>query len=165
MNAPRNAAFVALGSNLDDPRAQVVRALEALGGLEHTQVTGRSRLYRNPAMGEAGHPDFVNAVARLETALAPRELLAGLLAIEAAQGRDRGADRWGPRTLDLDLVVYGDRVIDEPGLTVPHPGLTTRAFVLYPLAELAPDLGIPGVGPLRALLARVPAGDLAVIED
>lgn len=165
MNAPRNAAFVALGSNLDDPRAQVVRAFEALGALERTRVTGRSRLYRNPAMGEADQPDFINAVARLETALEPRELLAGLLAIEAAQGRDRGADRWGPRTLDLDLVLYGDRVIDQPGLTVPHPGLTARPFVLYPLAELAPTLEIPGAGALRDLLARVPADDLKVLED
>lgn len=165
MTGPRNVAFVALGSNLDDPRAQVSRAFEALDGIAGVRVTGRSRLYRNPAMGPAGQPEFVNAVARLETSLEPGELLAALLAIETAHGRDRRTDRWGPRTLDLDLALYGDRVIDEPGLTVPHPGLTARAFVLYPLAELAPGLEIPGAGALRDLLARVPADDLKVLED
>ncbi|MEX0900283.1 MAG: 2-amino-4-hydroxy-6-hydroxymethyldihydropteridine diphosphokinase [Gammaproteobacteria bacterium] len=165
MSAGPRAAFVALGSNLDDPRGHVERALTELRTIPHTTLTARSRLYSSPPLGPADQPDFVNAVAELATALAPRALLAALIEIEQAHGRVREGQRWGPRTLDLDLLLYGDVVQDEAGLTLPHPGLTRRAFVLYPLAELAPDLGIPGAGPLRALLARVPVGDLAVIED
>jgi 2-amino-4-hydroxy-6-hydroxymethyldihydropteridine diphosphokinase len=164
VTAPR-VAYVALGSNLDDPRAQVVRAFSELDAVPGTRVTGRSSLYRNPAVGEPGQPDFVNAVARVETTLGARDLLDALLAIEVAHGRGRGESRWGPRTLDLDLVVFGDARIDEPGLTVPHPGLTGRAFVLYPLAELAPDLEIPGAGPIHTLIKRVPGDGLAVLED
>lgn len=165
MNAEPRAAFVALGSNLDDPVAQVRRALDELGALPATAVSGRSRLYRSPPLGAPDQPHFVNAVARLETRLAPRELLDALLGIERAHGRRRDGRRWAPRSLDLDLLLYGAEVIREPGLEVPHPGLTGRAFVLYPLAELAPGLGIPGAGPLRGLLARVPADELTVIED
>lgn len=162
--APR-AAFVALGSNLDNPRAQVERALTELGNISGTTLIAHSRLYWSPPLGPPDQPNFVNAVAALETTLTPRALLDALIGIERTHGRTRNGQRWGPRTLDLDLLLVGDVVQDEAGLTLPHPGLTQRAFVLYPLAELAPDLGIPGVGPLRALLARVPAGDLAVIED
>lgn len=165
MSEGPRVAFVALGSNLDGPRGQVERALSELGAIPGTSLTAHSRLYRSPPMGPTEQPDFVNAVAALETSLAPRALLDALIGIERAHGRTRDGQRWGPRTLDLDLLLYGELVQDEAGLTLPHPGLTQRAFVLYPLAELAPDLGIPGVGPLRALLARVPAGDLAVIED
>lgn len=162
--APR-VAFVALGSNLDNPRAQVERALVELGTIADTNLVSHSRLYRSPPLGPPDQPDYVNAVAALETTLAPRALFDALLEIERAHGRTRDGERWGPRTLDLDLLMVGDAVQDEAGLTLPHPGLTQRAFVLYPLAELAPDLGIPGAGPLRAVLARVPVGDLAVIED
>ena len=165
MNDGPRVAFVALGSNLDAPRDQVLRAFGELAALPGTALTARSRLYRSPPLGPADQPDYVNAVARLDTTLMPRALLDALLGIERAHGRRRDGGRWGPRTLDLDLLLHGDTVLDEPGLTLPHPGLTTRAFVLYPLAELAPDLGIPGAGPLRALVARTPAGELAAIED
>jgi 2-amino-4-hydroxy-6-hydroxymethyldihydropteridine diphosphokinase len=147
-------AFVALGSNLDEPRAQVERGFAALGALPKTAVHARSRLYRSPPWGIADQPDFVNAVARLETSLAPRELLDALLAIEASAGRVRGA-RNGPRILDLDLLLYGDQVIDESDFTVPHPRLHERAFVLLPLADVAPDLEVPGHGRVRDLVAQV----------
>ncbi len=165
MSDTRVVAYVALGSNLGDPRGQVESGLAELDRVPDTRVRGRSRLYRNPAMGDATQPEFVNAVAALETGLPPRNLLDALLGIEAAHGRDRDADRWAPRTLDLDLILYGDRIIDEPGLKVPHPGLTTRAFVLYPLAELAPALSVPGSGDLQDLLERVSATDLVVMEN
>lgn len=165
MNDSPRVAFVALGSNLDGPERQVARAFDELARLPATTLTARSRLYRSAPLGGASQPDYVNAVARIETALGPHELLDALLAIERAHGRERRLERWGPRTLDLDLVLYGDAVIDEPGLKVPHPGLTERAFVLYPLAELAPELGIPGADTLQAALARVSAGGLTVIEE
>jgi 2-amino-4-hydroxy-6-hydroxymethyldihydropteridine diphosphokinase len=157
-------AFVALGSNLDEPRRQVLRAIDALAGLPGTSLSARSRLYTSPPMDGTPQPDYVNAVAWLRTTLAPRALLDSLLGIEQAHGRSRGR-RWAARTLDLDLLLYGGEIIDEPGLRIPHPGLTTRAFVLYPLAELVPQMEIPGAGPLPALCARVPADGLAVIED
>ena len=147
-------ACVALGSNLDDPRAQIERGFVALAALPHTTLSARSRLYRTKPWGVADQPDFVNAAARLETALAPRVLLDALLAIEAGAGRVRGA-RNGPRILDLDLLLYGDRIIDEPEFAVPHPRLHERAFVLLPLADVAPDFEIPGHGRVRDLLARV----------
>lgn len=147
-------ACVALGSNLDDPRAQVERGLTALATLSKTRLLVLSRLYRTPPWGMLDQPDFINAAARLETTLAPRELLDALLAIEARAGRVRGT-RNGPRTLDLDLLLYGDRVIDEPDLVVPHPRLHERAFVLLPLADVAPDLEVPGQGRVAELLEHV----------
>jgi 2-amino-4-hydroxy-6-hydroxymethyldihydropteridine diphosphokinase len=147
-------ACVALGSNLDDPRLQVERGFAALAALPRTRLLARSRLYRTPPWGVPDQPDFVNAAARLETGLVPRELLDALLAIEADAGRVRGV-RNGPRTLDLDLLLYGNRVIDEPGFTVPHPRLHERAFVLLPLADVAPDAEVPGQGRVRELAARV----------
>ncbi|MCA1798174.1 MAG: 2-amino-4-hydroxy-6-hydroxymethyldihydropteridine diphosphokinase [Xanthomonadaceae bacterium] len=158
-------AFVALGSNLDEPRVHVLRALAELSELPQTRCTGHSSLYSSAPLGPVDQPAFVNAVARLETQLEPRELLDALLGIERTHGRSRDGARWGPRTLDLDLLLYGERQIDEPGLTVPHPGLTARAFVLYPLAELAPGLAIPGAGPLHTLLSQVDPGGLTAIED
>lgn len=152
----RTAAFVALGSNQDDPRAQVDRGFEALAALPGTSLRARSRLYRTRPWGVVDQPDFVNAVARLDTALPARDLLDALLAIEARCGRVRGV-RNGPRTLDLDLLLHGDAVIGEPGLVVPHPRLHERAFVLVPLADLAPDLEIPERGRVADLLARVDA--------
>lgn len=149
-------AYIALGSNLADPRAQVERGFAALDTLPHTTLVGRSRLYRTRPWGVADQPDFINAVACVATTLAPRELLAALLAIEARAGRVRGVPN-GPRTLDLDLLAYGERVIDEPGLAVPHPRLHERAFVLLPLADLAPGLEVPGRGRVAELLARVDA--------
>ncbi|MGN6788890.1 MAG: 2-amino-4-hydroxy-6-hydroxymethyldihydropteridine diphosphokinase [Rhodanobacteraceae bacterium] len=157
-------ACVALGSNLDDPRAQVQRGFEALIALPQTRLFARSRLYRTPPWGVADQPDFVNAAGRLETALSPRELLDALLAIETRAGRVRGV-RNGPRILDLDLLLYGDRQIDEPGLVVPHPRLHERAFVLLPLADIAPELDVPGRGRVRDLLARVDTKDCTAVVD
>ena len=131
-------AAVALGSNLDDPERHVTRAFDELAALPGTKVIARSKLYRTKAVGYLDQPDFVNAVALLETALAPRALLDELLAIEQRHGRKRERVN-GPRTLDLDIVLYGDQVIDEPGLTVPHPRAKERPFVLQPLRDVWPE--------------------------
>lgn len=154
MGAPVTA-YLGLGSNLDDPAAQVARAVTTLGRLRDSRLLAVSRFYRNPPMGPQDQPDYVNAVVALETFLEPRELLAEMQAIERAQGRDRSGPRWGPRTIDLDLLAYGEQVIDEPQLHVPHPGVAERAFVLVPLAEIAPDARLPGLAPLATLLAGV----------
>jgi 2-amino-4-hydroxy-6-hydroxymethyldihydropteridine diphosphokinase len=144
-------AFVALGSNLEDPVAQVragARRLAAVPGIHHVVC---SSLYRTAPVGLVKQPDFINAVCELDTDLGARELMHALLAIERAQGRRRDVPG-GPRTLDLDLLFYGELVCDEPELTLPHPRLHERAFVLYPLAEIAPGLVIPGHGPVEGLL-------------
>ena len=153
-------AYIGLGSNLDDPRAQVERAFEELAGLPDCRLTGRSPLYRSAPMGPPDQPDYVNAVAAVETELAPEALLDALHAIEAAHRRRRGGARWGPRTLDLDLLLYGDRTVATARLTVSHPGLSERAFVLFPLHDLAPGLVLPDGMALAALLDRCPAGGL-----
>jgi 2-amino-4-hydroxy-6-hydroxymethyldihydropteridine diphosphokinase len=149
-----STAYVALGSNLDDPEAQVERGFAALAALPGTLLRARSRRYRTPPWGVVDQPDFVNAVARLETSLAPHALLDALLAIEARAGRVRGL-RYGPRVLDLDLLLSGECELREAGLTLPHPRLHERAFVLLPLADLAPDLEVPGRGRVADLLAQV----------
>ncbi len=141
--------FVGLGANLGDPRATLAQALEALAALPRTRLVAASPLYRSGPIDAAG-PDFINAAAELDTTLTPRELLQALLGIEQAHGRQR-PHRNAPRTLDLDLLLYGQRVVDEPGLEVPHPRLHERAFVLRPLADLAPDLVHPRLGHLQAL--------------
>jgi 2-amino-4-hydroxy-6-hydroxymethyldihydropteridine diphosphokinase len=156
----RARAYVGLGSNLDQPARQVRQALAALAALPGTQLAGQSRLYRTPPWGDTDQPAFVNAVAALDTKLTPGQLLEQLQRIEAAAGRARER-RWGPRILDLDLLLHGDSVLDRPGLQLPHPQLPLRAFVLVPLAELAPDLIVPGQGRVRALLGAV---DTAGIE-
>ncbi|MBK8958138.1 MAG: 2-amino-4-hydroxy-6-hydroxymethyldihydropteridine diphosphokinase [Proteobacteria bacterium] len=148
-------AYIGLGSNLDDPAAQVATAIDALAALPDCSLRAVSSFYRNPPMGPKDQPDYVNAVVALETRLAPRALLDAMQAIERAQGRDRSGQRWGPRTIDLDLLVYGDSVLHEDHLTVPHPGLAERAFVLVPLAEIAPHVSIPGHAALATLLAAV----------
>ena len=149
-------AFIALGSNLANPVEQVQAGLRALAGLPHTRLKGASSLYRNPPVGVGDQPEFVNAVASIETRLTPRALLEALLATERAQGRVRDFPN-APRTLDLDIVLYGVEVIDEPGLTIPHPRMLERAFVLVPLAEVAPDAIVPGAGPAASLAARADA--------
>ena len=146
--------FIGLGSNLDDPARQLARAFEALRVLSDTSALRFSSLYLSRPMGPQDQPDFVNAVAELETRLAPEALLDGLQGIEQSQGRRR-ENKWGPRTLDLDLLLYGNERISTPRLAVPHPGLPERAFVLYPLAELAADLDVPGLGRVEALAKRV----------
>ncbi len=154
-------AYIGLGSNLADPEQQVSAAISALDMLPDSSLVSRSSLYRSPPMGPQDQPDFVNAVACLETDLAPRDLLLELLRVEREAGRDRAASvHWGPRVLDLDLLVYANKIIDESELTVPHPGLAQRAFVLEPLNEIAPDLDVPGMGKVSALLKTL--GDSAL---
>ena len=147
-------AYVGLGSNLEQPVGQITRAFDELAALPDTRLMGCSPLYMSPPMGPQGQPDFVNAVAMLATTLTPQACMQALLAIEARHGRRRDGTRWGPRTLDLDLLLYGDTVLDTPGLVLPHPGMHERAFVLYPLADMAPELSVPGHGSVKALLAR-----------
>ncbi|HUP30662.1 MAG TPA: 2-amino-4-hydroxy-6-hydroxymethyldihydropteridine diphosphokinase [Usitatibacter sp.] len=146
--------MVALGSNLDDPEAQVQRGFDEIAALPGTEIVRRSRLYRTAPVGFVDQPDFVNACALVETALTPRDLLDALLAVEKRRGRVRTIPN-GPRTLDLDIVLYGDRVVDEPGLAIPHPRAHERAFVLVPLVEVWPDAVIPGHGTARECLRQV----------
>ncbi|KRA42366.1 2-amino-4-hydroxy-6-hydroxymethyldihydropteridine diphosphokinase [Pseudoxanthomonas sp. Root630] len=147
---PHVRACIGLGANLGDAADTLRRAFDALGGCEGVEVLRTSRLYRTPAWGREDQPDFINAVALVDTTLAPRALLERLLAVEAAFGRQRAeGERWGPRTLDLDLLLYGDVVVDEPGLHVPHPHLHERAFALIPLLEVLPNARIPGYGDAR----------------
>ncbi len=145
-------AFVGLGSNLDDPREHVRRALMELDTIPASRCTARSSLYRSDPMGPPDQPDYINAAAALDTELTAPALLRELQHIESAHGRVRKGLRWGPRTLDLDLLLYGAEEIDLPELKVPHPGLHERPFVLYPLAEIAPQLIVPGRGALQQLL-------------
>jgi 2-amino-4-hydroxy-6-hydroxymethyldihydropteridine diphosphokinase len=146
------AAFVALGSNLDDPAGHIEQAFAALGLLPGTRLASRSSLYLTQPVGHLDQPEFVNAVAGLITSLPPRPLLDALLGIEASHGRRR-TFRNAPRTLDLDLLLYNGLVMNEPGLTLPHPRMLERAFVLLPLAEIAADTLIPGSGPVGMTLA------------
>ena len=147
-------AFVGLGANLGDPAAQLAAAVEALGRVPNTRMVKNSSLYRTAPIGYATQPDFVNAVAQIETELAPADLLRALQAIEADAGRARTFPN-APRTLDLDLLLYDGLTIRERGLEVPHPRMHERAFVLAPLAEIAPDIEIPGRGRASALLAGI----------
>ena len=147
-------AYVGLGSNLGEPERQIEQALELLGAEEGIELRAVSTLRWTDPVGYEDQPRFLNGAAEVETALGARELLERLLAIERRLGRERGAGpRFGPRTIDLDLLVYGVSVVDEPGLTVPHPRLAERRFALEPLAELAPELEVPGAGPVQALFA------------
>ncbi len=155
-------AYIGLGSNLGTPVEQLNRALAELALLPDTQLKRNSRFYQSPPMGGLDQPDYINAVAELETSLNPEELLAKLKAIETAHGRIRG-ERWGARTLDLDLIVYGSIIIDMPDLKVPHPGMHERAFVLYPLYEIAPHLDIPGRGCITELLENCSSDGLIKI--
>jgi 2-amino-4-hydroxy-6-hydroxymethyldihydropteridine diphosphokinase len=163
-SSPVTVAYVSLGSNLSGPEGQVRAALDALGRLPRTRVTARSSLYRTAPVGREDQPDFVNAVACVETELSARELLAALLAIETEHGRVRSTPN-APRTLDLDLLLFGDAVISVPGLEVPHPRMHERAFVLKPLAEIAPAAQVPGHGAVAELLARVAAQRIERIDD
>ena len=144
-------AYLGLGSNLDDPIEQITRAFDELAQVAGCELTAVSALYQSSPMGPADQPDYINAGAQLKTRLGPLELLQAMQGIELAHGRER-KERWGARTLDIDLLLYGDEVIDLEGLTVPHPGLHLRNFVLYPLHELAPGIEIPGRGLLGELM-------------
>ncbi|QFU03251.1 2-amino-4-hydroxy-6-hydroxymethyldihydropteridine pyrophosphokinase [Halomonas sp. THAF5a] len=160
MNLPHHA-WIGLGSNLDGPREHVARALEELDGLPLTRRVAASRLYASRPVGPADQPDYVNAVAELTTRLSPLALLDQLQALEQRHGRVRGR-RWGPRTLDLDLLLYDDRRLALPRLTLPHPEMVRRAFVLVPLAELAPRLTLDGRS-LAGLAAEVDRDGLAPV--
>ena len=144
-------AYVGLGSNLQMPTRQVETALDLLGDIPRTRVVAVSSLYRSAPFGGIEQPDFVNAAAALLTQLSPQDLLLELQDIEARQGRERDDKRWGPRVLDLDLLVHAAAVIVEPGMTIPHPGIAERNFVLLPLLEIAPELVIPGLGRVVAI--------------
>ena len=153
-------AYVGLGGNLDDPERQVLLGLDRLGDLPGSLLVSRSSLYVSAPMGPIAQPDFVNAAAGLLTRLSPREMLAELKSLEAALGREPAGERWGPRRIDFDLLVHGTSRLSEDGLEVPHPGIAERAFVLVPLAEIAPELEVPGLGRVRALLEKLDTSDV-----
>lgn len=148
-------AYVGLGSNLDDPPAQLRRALDALRGLPGTRLVRQSPLYRSRPFGPVAQPDFVNAVAALLTQLPLRDFFAALRALESRLGRRPARERWGPRSIDLDLLAFGGQRCADADLSLPHPGIVERNFVLYPLADVAPDLEVPGLGRVSQLRAQV----------
>jgi 2-amino-4-hydroxy-6-hydroxymethyldihydropteridine diphosphokinase len=155
-------AWVGLGGNTGDPVATLRAAIGELDKLPGTRLLRSSKLYRSPAWGPVAQPDFINAVALLDTSLDALALLDGMLGIERVFGRERH-ERWGPRSLDLDLLLYGDSVIDVPGLRVPHPHLHERAFMLVPLLELDPLASIPGRGSAREALAVLASEGIEVV--
>lgn len=150
----RVSAFIGLGANLDDPCEQVLRAFEALAQVRQSALVARSSLWRSAPLGYAHQPDFINAVARIESGLSAGELLDELQKVESAHGRERSFAN-APRTLDLDLLLYGGEVRHTAWLTLPHPRMHERAFVLRPLIEIAPDAQIPGRGTARTCLAAL----------
>ena len=152
--------YIGLGSNLDNPESQVKTAIEALANLSQIRLQDRSSLYRSAPMGPQDQPDYVNAVVKLSTGLEPEALLDKLQGIERAQGRVR-TQRWGPRTLDLDILLYGQCVVATERLKIPHPGIAERSFVLYPLAEINGQLEIPGLGRVQSLLEQCPDAGLS----
>jgi 2-amino-4-hydroxy-6-hydroxymethyldihydropteridine diphosphokinase len=156
-------AYIGVGSNLEDPRKQVLAALQRLGDLPKTRLVLASRLYRSRPFGPVGQPDFVNAVAGILTQLDPKALLNELHAIESVMGRPQRHERWGPRIIDLDLIAYSRERCNEAELTLPHPGIVERNFVLYPLAEIAPDLELPGLGRVADLAAAVTAEGITLL--
>ena len=148
-------AYAGLGANLGEREDTLRAALAALGATEGVEVVAVSAFRETDPVGYLDQPRFLNGAAALETTLRPRELLDALLAVERSLGRTREGPRFGPRTIDLDLLLYGDEALDEPGLTIPHPRLHERAFALEPLAELDPDLVVPGHGPVETLLRNL----------
>lgn len=158
------SAYIGLGSNLAEPEEQVERAMRELNALPRTALVARSRLYRTAPWGGIAQPDFINAVVRLDTTLEARELMRSLLEIEHRAGRRRDGERNGPRILDLDLLLYGQACSTEAELQLPHPRLHERAFVLVPLAEIAPDLTVPGHGTVRDLLAQIDTDEVAQVQ-
>jgi 2-amino-4-hydroxy-6-hydroxymethyldihydropteridine diphosphokinase len=156
---------VALGANLGAPATQLREAFSRLAALPGCRLVARSRLWRSAPLGPVDQPDFVNAAAGLLTTAGPHELLASLKGIERDMGRAEPAQRWGPRVIDLDLLLLGDECAAEPGLVLPHAGVHERNFVLYPLAEFAPDLWIPGRGRVRRLAAEIGAAGLQPLSE
>lgn len=163
MEALWTPAYIAVGSNLDDPAAQTQRGLDALAGLPRCKQIARSRLYRSAPLGRQDQPEFVNAAAGILTQLSPRELLVALKQLEMTLGRQPPIERWGPRRIDFDLIVYGATVVNEADLVIPHPGAPVRNFVLYPLLDIAPELMVPGLGRVRVLAERVGSSGLVPV--
>jgi len=163
-NNTLTTAYLGLGSNLASPAEQIKSARAAIAAIPGVRELAFSSLYHSLPMGPKDQPDYVNAVMAIATGLGVLDLLRQLQAIESAQGRKRTGQRWGARTLDLDILMYGGQRIDLPELTVPHPGIGDRPFVLYPWFEIAPELIIPGKGPLSELLARCPEDGLTKLE-
>ena len=158
-------AFVGLGGNIGDVANTLMEATWAIEALPQTSVRSQSDLYRSPPWGRTDQEPFINAVVELQTRLAPMVLLDALIQIEEKFGRVRSADeRWGPRTLDLDLLLFGEQTIQSPGLCIPHPFLHERGFVLVPLAQIAPNLDVPGQGRVADLLAAVDASGIEAID-
>ncbi|WP_455210984.1 2-amino-4-hydroxy-6-hydroxymethyldihydropteridine diphosphokinase [Kaarinaea lacus] len=157
--------YIGLGSNLDNPAQQVATALNELMQLPQSKFIHASSLYESPPMGPPDQPNYVNAVAAIDTCLSAEVLLQHLLNVEQRHGRVRGSQRWTARTLDLDLLLYGQQILKSQLLTIPHPGIAERNFVLYPLQEIAPDLVIPQLGPLSALIAGCGRDDLIKLHN
>ncbi len=157
--------YIGLGSNLAEPMSQIKSARAAINRLAYIHERAFSNLYHSPPMGPPDQPDYINAVMAVVTRLTPPELLRSLQRLELHHGRERKAERWGARTLDLDILVFGDQIINLPDLVVPHVGLAERAFVLYPLNEIAPSLLIPGKGDIASLLAQCPMNGLKRLDD
>lgn len=156
-------ALIGLGGNLGDVRTRLDAAIDALAVLSGIEVIARSRFYRTAPWGVVDQPDFINAAIAVDTSLSAHHLLDALLSTERAFGRVRDGERWGPRTLDLDLLAYGEATIDDERLTVPHPRLAERAFVLLPLADVAAAFDVPGLGRVVELLAGVDVSGCAVV--
>ena len=148
-------AYIGLGSNLEDPKQQVIDAFDALKNIPCSQLVHQSSLYKSPPMGPQNQNDFINAVAKISTDLSPIELLDQLQAIESLQGRVRKSEQWGPRTLDLDLLLFGNQVINSERLTVPHYGMKERAFVLIPMAEISSDILTPDGSNINTLVEEL----------
>lgn len=167
LSASRSNVFVALGSNLDDPVLHVQRALREIDELPETALMKISSLYETAPEGLEDQPPFVNAVAQVATTLSPDDVLARLHAIEAQHGRLRNSDnevRNGPRTLDLDILIFDELQLSARGLTIPHPRMHERAFVLVPLVEIAPDVVVPGRGIAKQLLAALDTAGVALLK-
>ena len=159
-------AYIGLGSNLSNPIQQISQAFVEIAEIEGVDLRKTSSLYQSAPMGPADQPDYVNAVAEIATTLSAEELLAALQRIENAHGRVRTTVQWSARTLDLDILLYGEEIVSTKTLTIPHPGLYERPFVLYPLKEIAAeDLVIPDHGSLADLVSQCERGDLAIISD
>lgn len=157
-------AYILLGSNLENPLEQVATAVAEIACITHAQLAKQSQYYSSKPHGPQDQPDYVNKVIALETSLTAHELLFELQAIEKKHGRIRVTHRFGPRTLDLDILLYGDKIINTPNLIVPHPRLPERNFVLYPLAEIAPDLILPGGESLQSLVEQCSKAGLTVLH-
>lgn len=157
-------SYIGIGSNQADPSKQALQAIEALKELANTKLLNHSSLYCSAPMGPQDQPDYINAVAELDTQLSALELLDELQKIELSQGRVRKENRWGPRTLDLDIILYGDQQINNTRLTIPHYGMKTREFVLYPLFEIAPELVLPGGLPLSQLVMQCDKNGLTIYK-